>query len=58
VNVPPLTSGGVILPSRTFSASSRAEREISPSDFWSASNTVGTTSASCAATAIPTFTRE
>ena len=56
VKVPPESSGGVISPSRTFSISARAWREISPSDFSSASRTTGTTSASCAATATPTFT--
>src|SRR3954468_14155652 len=58
VNVPPDSSGGVILLSRTLVASDWTVREISPSDFLSASNTVGTTSASLAATATPTFTRE
>ena len=47
VNVPPESSGGVIGPSRTRSASARASRAISPSGLRSASNTVGTTSASC-----------
>ena len=36
----------------------RAARPISPSDFWSASKIVGTTSAFSAATAMPTLTRE
>ena len=58
VKVPPESSGGVIMPARTRSASARASRAIWPSDLRSASNTVGTTSASCAATAMPTFTRE
>ncbi len=58
VNVPPPSSGGVIVASRTRSASARVSRAISPSDFSSASKTVGTTSASCAATATPTLTRE
>ena len=58
VNVPPDSSGGVIFWSRTFEASVCTVREISPSDFLSASNTVGTTSASFAATATPTLTRE
>ena len=58
VNVPPESSGGVIFPSRTFCASACTVREISPSDFLSASKTVGTTSAPFAATATPTFTRE
>ena len=46
VKVPPPSSGGVIAPARTRSASARVSRAISPSDFSSASNTVGTTSAS------------
>jgi hypothetical protein len=58
VNVPDDSSGGVIAPARTRSASARDSREIWPSDLRSASNTVGTTSASCPATATPTFTRE
>jgi hypothetical protein len=58
VNVPPPSSGGVISPERTRAASVRASRAISPRDFSSASNTVGTTSAPSAATATPTFTRE
>ena len=58
VNVPPPSSGGVIVPARTRSASVRVSRAISPSDFSSASNTVGTTSAFSAATATPTLTRE
>ena len=49
VNVPPPSSGGVIEPSRTRSASVRVSRAISPSDLASASNTVGTTSAPSAA---------
>ena len=49
VNVPPPSSGGVIVPSRTRAASARVSRAISPSDFSSASNTVGTTSAPSAA---------
>ena len=57
MNVAPESSGGVIVLSRTFSASARVSREIWPSDLRSASNTVGTTSASSAATATPTFTR-
>ena len=47
VNVPPESSGGVTALARTRSASARVSRAISPSDFLSASNTVGTTSASC-----------
>jgi hypothetical protein len=58
VNVPPDSSGGVTAPARTRSASARPSRAISPSDFLSASKTVGTTSESCAATATPMFTRE
>ena len=58
VNVPAESSGGVILPSRTFSASARVSRAISPSDLRSASKIVGTTSASWPATATPTLTRE
>ena len=46
VNVPPETSGGVILPARTFSAAARASRAICPRDLRSASKIVGTTSAS------------
>ncbi len=57
VNVAPDSSGGVIVLSRTFSATARASRAIWPSDLRSASKTVGTTSASCAATATPTLTR-
>jgi hypothetical protein len=57
VNVPPDSSGGVTVLSLTLPITSRASRAIWPSDFWSASKTVGTTSASIAATAIPTFTR-
>ena len=58
VNVPPDSSGGVIFLSRTFSIRPRASRAIWPSDLRSASKMVGTTSASCAATATPTLTRE
>ena len=58
VNVPLESSGGVILPARTRSASARDSRAICPSDLRSASNTVGTTRASWPATATPTFTRE
>ena len=58
VNVPDESSGGVIAPARTRSASARVSRAMAPSDFVSASKTVGTTSASCPATATPTFTRE
>ena len=58
VNVPPDSSGGVTVFSLTFSITARASRAIWPSDFLSASKTVGTTSASCAATATPMFTRE
>ena len=58
VNVPPESSGGVTALARTRSASARASRAISPSDLRSASNIVGTTSASWAATATPTLTRE
>ena len=57
VNVPPLSSGGVIAPARTRSASARVSRAISRSDLRSASKTVGTTSESGAATATPTLTR-
>ena len=56
VKVPPESSGGVTCLSRTRSISRRASRAIAPSDFWSASKIVGTTSASWAATATPTFT--
>ena len=58
LNVPEDSSGGVILPARTRSASARASRLISPSDLESASNIVGTMSASWPATAMPTLTRE
>ena len=62
VNVPPPSSGGAIVPARTRSASARVSRAISPRDFWSASNTVGTTNVrpllSACRTAMPTFTRE
>ena len=58
VKVPPESSGGVTALARTRSASVRVSRAISPSDLRSASNTVGTTSASWAATATPTLTRE
>jgi hypothetical protein len=58
VKVPPESSGGVTFPSRTFAASARASTAISPSDLRSASKIVGTTRASRAATATPTFTRE
>ena len=58
VNVPPLSSGGVTVPARTLSASARVSRAISPSDLRSASKIVGTTSASVAATATPTLTRQ
>ena len=57
VKVPEESSGGVIAPARTRSASARVSLAIWPSDFLSASNTVGTTSASWPATATPTFTR-
>ena len=58
VNVPLESSGGVIAPARTRSATARASRAIWPSDLRSASKIVGTTSASWPATATPTFTRE
>ena len=45
VKVPPDSSGGVIFPSRTFSASSRDRAAMSPRDLVSASKIVGTTSA-------------
>ena len=57
MNVPPDSSAGVTWRERTRSASMRASRAISTSDLRSASNTVGTTRLSWAATAIPTFTR-
>ena len=56
VNVPPDSSGGVTVLSRTFSITARASREIWPSDLRSASKTVGTTRASMAATATPMLT--
>ena len=58
VKVPPDSSGGVIVPSRTRAASARVSVAIWRRPFWSASKTVGTTSASRAATATPTLTRE
>ena len=58
VNVPPPSSGGVTTPARTRSASARDSRAISETALRSASKMVGTTSASSAATATPTFTRE
>ena len=58
LNVPAASSGGVICPSRTRAARARASREIWPSDLTSASKIVGTTRASCAATAIPMLMRE
>ena len=58
VNVPPPSWGGVIVPSRTLAARARVSRAISPRALVSASNTVGTTSASWAATATPTLMRE
>ena len=58
LNVPEESSGGVIAPARTRSASARASRAISPSDLESASKIVGTMSASWPATAMPTLTRE
>jgi len=57
VNVPPDSSPGEIDPFRTRSARARALRAISPRDSRSASNTVGTTRASLAATAMPTLIR-
>ena len=58
VKVPPESSGGVIWPSRTRWASALVSAEIWRRPFRSASKTVGTTSASCAATATPTLTLE
>ena len=58
VKVAPESSGGVIEPSRTRSASARESAAIWRRPLRSASKTVGTTSASRAATAIPTLTRE
>ena len=58
VKVAPESSGGVIVRSRTRSASARASVAIWRRPFLSASKIVGTTSASAAATAIPTLTRE
>ena len=46
VKVPPESSGGVTVLSLTLPITARASRAIWPSDFWSASKTVGTTSAS------------
>ena len=57
VKVPPESSGGVTVLSFTLPITARASRAIWPSDFLSASKIVGTTSASIAATATPTFTR-
>ena len=56
--VPPDSSGGVMLPSRTRAESARVSRAISPRALLSASNTTGTTSEPSPATATPTFTRE
>jgi hypothetical protein len=56
--VPPESSGGVIDPSLTLPARARASAAISRRPLRSASKIVGTTSASSAATAMPTFTRE
>ncbi len=47
VKVPPESSGGVIVPSRTLPARARASVAISRRPLRSASKTVGTTSASC-----------
>ena len=58
VKVPPASSGGSIVWPRTFAISSLERRAISPRERSSASKSVGTTSASPAATTIPTFTRE
>ena len=58
VKVPPESSGGVICPSRTRAARARVSEAIWRSPLESASNTVGTTSASWPATATPTLTRE
>ena len=58
VKVPPESSGGVIVPSRTRSARARVSVAVWRRPLVSASKTVGTTSASRAATATPTFTRE
>ena len=58
VKVPPESSGGVIVCSRTRAASARDSVAIWRRPLRSASKTVGTTSASRAATAIPTLTRE
>ena len=46
VNVPPPSSGGVIVAVAHPRGQRAVSRAISPSDFSSASNTVGTTSAS------------
>ena len=58
VKVPPESSGGVICPSRTRAARARVSEAIWRRPLVSASKTVGTTRASCAATATPTLTRE
>src|ERR1700761_7229422 len=58
VKVPPESSGGVPEPSRTLAATVRTSSAICRRPFLSASKTVGTTSASSAATATPTLTRE
>ena len=57
VKVPPESSGGVTVPSRTLPASARDSVAICRSPLRSASKIVGTTSASGAATAIPTLIR-
>ena len=58
VKVPPESSGGVTEPSRTLAATARVSAAICRRPFLSASKIVGTTSASSAATATPTLTRE
>ena len=57
VNVAPESSAGVIFPESHPLGEPRVSRAIAPSDLVSASYTVGTISASSAATAKPTLTR-
>ena len=57
VNVPPLSSGGVIEPSRTLCASARVCCAIAVTGCASASKIVGTTRVPSPATATPTLTR-
>jgi hypothetical protein len=56
-NVAPESSGGLILPSRTFSASPRDSAAIWPRPLRSASKIVGTMSVPSPATATPMLIR-